>query len=351
MRSSTLLASCFGTLAIASPLHHAHPHNKKAIVWDIVTDVVVVTITTDAAPSTTPSKHHHVVVVTETDWVDPVEPSTTSTSSTSSTSTSSTSSSSTSTSTSSTEAPIIIITTTEAAPVAAPSTTSTAPVPVAVTTEEAAPAAATTAATTASVVQVSQAAVEVAVPAAATTAPASSAAYPNGNAISVGTDIDTAISNHGTARASHSVSALVWNETLAVSAAQLAASCAWGHSFTYGGGGYGQNIAAQGSSDSGAQDFTVSLTKSITDSWYTEAAAFTNLYGQSSPTDTNGDWTHFTQMVWKSSESVGCAVAACGKNVMTGDGGLFKDTFTWYTVCNYYPVGNVEGYFADNVLA
>ena len=49
---------------------------------------------------------------------------------------------------------------------------------------------------------------------------------------------------------------------------------------------------------------------------------------------------HFTQVVWKSSKQIGCAVAV----------GPWK-TFTnsYYVGCNYLPVGNVLGQYSKNV--
>lgn len=40
---------------------------------------------------------------------------------------------------------------------------------------------------------------------------------------------------------------------------------------------------------------------------------------------------HFTQVVWKATKRLGCGQA--GK----------------FVVCNYYPAGNVQGQFRDNV--
>lgn len=46
---------------------------------------------------------------------------------------------------------------------------------------------------------------------------------------------------------------------------------------------------------------------------------------------------HFTQMVWKGSEQLGCG------SVTTSSGAL-------YVVCNYSPPGNYIGEFVANVL-
>jgi hypothetical protein len=103
---------------------------------------------------------------------------------------------------------------------------------------------------------------------------------------------------------------------------------------TIDGGGYGQNIASQGSSSSDAWTLESALENAIIDEWYSEASLFASLYGQESPQETSGDWTHFTQIVWKNSLEIGCAVAACPTS-----NSIFPGMYTWYTVCNYYPQG------------
>jgi hypothetical protein len=54
---------------------------------------------------------------------------------------------------------------------------------------------------------------------------------------------------------------------------------------------------------------------------------------------------HFTQLVWKSTTSVGCGRVDCN-----GSGG----TPGWYVVCEYWPAGNIilnggDSLFMDNV--
>lgn len=50
------------------------------------------------------------------------------------------------------------------------------------------------------------------------------------------------------------------------------------------------------------------------------------------------DTGHFTQIVWKSTEQLGCGLAITTDNRV-------------YGVCNYFPQGNVinQGYFEENV--
>ena len=64
------------------------------------------------------------------------------------------------------------------------------------------------------------------------------------------------------------------------------------------------------------------------DIWYEEVSKYDyNKPGLSANT------AHFTQVVWKDTEKIGCGVAG-GK----------------YVVCRYYPSGNYKGRFENNVL-
>jgi len=58
----------------------------------------------------------------------------------------------------------------------------------------------------------------------------------------------------------------------------------------------------------------------------------------------NPDPSHYTQVVWKGSRQVGCALASCS-NLQ----GAFAKAD--YYVCEYYPPGNVIGEFPPNVEA
>ncbi|KAF8888246.1 CAP domain-containing protein [Infundibulicybe gibba] len=51
---------------------------------------------------------------------------------------------------------------------------------------------------------------------------------------------------------------------------------------------------------------------------------------------------HFTQVVWKGTTQVACAVANCGA------GTIFSQA-SGYVVCRYSPPGNVIGQFPQNV--
>jgi hypothetical protein len=87
---------------------------------------------------------------------------------------------------------------------------------------------------------------------------------------------------------------------------------------------FGENLAAGTRGGFTPEDF-VNL-------WYREVQSYRFKRGKFSMTT-----GHFTQLVWRSTKRVGCALSACknGLDVL---------------VCNYDPPGNVEGEFTDNVL-
>lgn len=297
MRSSTILLTLGAALAVASPVHRAlHKRQDIVSVWDIVTDIVYVTVTEDpnapAEPTTT-------VVVYNTAFVQPVAAATTS----------------------STPPP----------PPPPPPTTSSTPPPAPTTTVPPPPPPAPTTSTEAAPVAVpSPAPVEE-----PTTTAAAVVASP--------TDfISTALYHHNVHRANHSSPAVTWDDTLAGYAAITAQTCVFAHDMTEGLGGYGQNLAAYGTSasDIGSLDTSSLVADAITNQWYYgEAAAM--IYGEESPPTTGGEYLHFSQVIWKASTTVGCATVQCGAGTIFSYG-------SWYTVCNYGPEGNVEGSFIEN---
>jgi hypothetical protein len=100
-----------------------------------------------------------------------------------------------------------------------------------------------------------------------------------------------------------------------------------------GGGGYGQNVAADGSTNASPNDnMDAIVTNVINNNWYAaEVNLFNPYYGK--PSVPVGNYLHFTQMVWKASGNVGCASHYCPN--FKALGGLNS----WYTVCNYVMQG------------
>lgn len=136
-------------------------------------------------------------------------------------------------------------------------------------------------------------------------------------------DQDIIISEHNLKRSLHvDTGNLTWNNTLAEYAEAYVAAydCASGE-LHHSGGDYGENIAI-GHSVLGAVD-----------GWYNEIKDYD--YSHPNFTEAAG---HFTQVVWKDSKQVGCAIRYC--NSYWGN----------LIVCEYDPSGNYLGEFEDNVM-
>ncbi|XOF33010.1 MAG: CAP domain-containing protein [Candidatus Electrothrix sp. YB6] len=135
---------------------------------------------------------------------------------------------------------------------------------------------------------------------------------------------------HNTWRSQIGVPALRWSDSLARSSQQWADhlagnNCRMQHS-THG-GDYGENLYWVGpitSSDGNAavQAFTA---QKVVDSWGSE-----NKYYDYEDNSCHSVCGHYTQVVWKSTTEVGCAVAVCGNKGQI-----------W--VCQYTPSGNMAG--------
>ncbi|KAJ1032697.1 hypothetical protein NDA16_000719 [Ustilago loliicola] len=141
----------------------------------------------------------------------------------------------------------------------------------------------------------------------------------------------TILKLHNEARAKHSASPLVWDSTIASAAESWASGCKWAHTPN---NPYGQNIAAGTAPQFGATDSATM--------WYDEIKLYNFASGAYS--DATG---HFTQMVWKGSKKLGCAIKECSASQL----GLGSSGTAKYVVCNYDPPGNYLGQFLQNVLA
>jgi pathogenesis-related protein 1 len=131
------------------------------------------------------------------------------------------------------------------------------------------------------------------------------------------------LEQHNAHRADHCAPPLTWDDELAASAQAWADRCVFEHS------GPGENLFANVGTPSAA---------AAVDEWYSEVAA----YDFAAPGFSIGTG-HFTQVVWRDTARVGCAVAACP--------GLFPgfEASLMY-VCQYASAGNMAGQFESNVL-
>jgi len=121
------------------------------------------------------------------------------------------------------------------------------------------------------------------------------------------------VNYHNYYRAHHGAAPLTWSDDLANYAAGNTGSCQMEHT----GGPYGENLA-MGTSLDGHEG---------TQMWYDEGQSY---YGQGFSMDTG----HYTQLIWKGSQQIGCYLQNCGDQN--------------YLMCEYYPPGNVEGQYEDN---
>jgi uncharacterized protein YkwD len=139
------------------------------------------------------------------------------------------------------------------------------------------------------------------------------------------------LNSHNLVRARHRVPPLVWDSQLALAAAQWAARCTFGHS---GAPGQGENLFA---SSAGT---LASVADGALQSWYAEMRIYSFANPGYSPST-----GHATQVLWKDSQRLGCAVQACLNGLNMGWG---PDSSI--VVCRYYPPGNVLYQFGGNVL-
>ncbi|KAH8662602.1 CAP domain-containing protein, partial [Xylariales sp. PMI_506] len=159
--------------------------------------------------------------------------------------------------------------------------------------------------------------------------------------------ISAALYNHNVHRANHSASDVTWLDEIADYAQTTANTCVFAHDMDEGSGDYGQNIAMYATSSNAAAIGEAGAIGMASDMWYNnEVNSFlSSYYGEATPDMSNFEaFGHFTQMVWKNTQTIGCAVKLCAPGTM------YSDMSAWYMVCNYRPAGNVGGQYGTNVL-
>jgi pathogenesis-related protein 1 len=121
---------------------------------------------------------------------------------------------------------------------------------------------------------------------------------------------------------------LEWSEEAAKIAETWAAQCIYKHNPYRLLKPFGENSAA---STPG-----MSKTRDVVKSWAAEAPDYTLVNNSCAPGKVCG---HYTQLVWRITTHVGCAVHTCTKNSPFGE-----EFPIWeYWVCNYLPQGNYFG--------
>jgi hypothetical protein len=131
------------------------------------------------------------------------------------------------------------------------------------------------------------------------------------------------LAEHNRARAELGLPPLAWNPELAQAAHDYAQALAASGSFEHSDGDeHGENLW-MGTRNAYRYGEMVNH-------WVSEKRSFRR--GIAPDLSTTGDWDdvgHYTQIVWRDTREVGCAVAS--------------DEADDYLVCRYYPAGNVEG--------
>lgn len=136
-------------------------------------------------------------------------------------------------------------------------------------------------------------------------------------------DIDNSLKRHNEIRNElYSGYDLIWNDEVASSAQEYANILAKSGEFKHNNPPYGENLFAS----SYKTDFVEAI-----NSWYSEKKD----YNYNSNSCNSGKVCgHYTQLVWKNSEEVGCGIAVYEK-------GNFKNGVV--IVCRYNPAGNYIG--------
>ncbi|HYI02601.1 CAP domain-containing protein [Hyalangium sp.] len=118
---------------------------------------------------------------------------------------------------------------------------------------------------------------------------------------------------------------LTWSNAAAEKAQAWADQCKWGHNPQL--GNFGENIAAATPNSL--------TTAGVVQNWASEASFYNYGTNSCAPGRQCG---HYTQIVWRTTTQVGCAMKRCTQNSPLGS------STTWdFWVCDYSPPGNFAG--------
>lgn len=124
-----------------------------------------------------------------------------------------------------------------------------------------------------------------------------------------------------------SLPSLAWSPSAAEVARGYAAKCRFRHNSSR--GAYGENLFAMSDHQPAAAVVPAAIR-----SWSTEASDYDLARNACKKSKVCG---HYTQMVWRDTRHLGCAIQHCDKGAPFGSG-------PWtLVVCNYEPPGNVVG--------
>ena len=140
------------------------------------------------------------------------------------------------------------------------------------------------------------------------------------------------LDRHNLYRKIHAVGDLVWDANLASTAKQWAMEMCRTHSFEHSTFDYGENI--------GQNKYAAAQV----DQWYNEVRGYN--FDIDNP-DIHG-FGHFTQLVWKGTKRLGCAVITTNCQLANSIGSQIHETAAH--VCEYDPPGNSEFAAGQNVF-
>merc|ERR1712000_804498 len=146
-------------------------------------------------------------------------------------------------------------------------------------------------------------------------------------ALANSTDFQTSILNsHNLFRSYVDYPAMAWSDTLASFAQNSANTCVMQHTAD---NSYGENIYMTTAPSTTGWDAAYA--------WYAEVDSYNQMFAGQSTGDFSEETGHYTQLIWKSSIELGCAVSQCSSGT--------------YVFCEYSPPGNVGGEYGSNVPA
>jgi len=140
------------------------------------------------------------------------------------------------------------------------------------------------------------------------------------------TDAHNAVRATATPTPDPALESLCWSQSVAAVAQSWADNCTWQHN--PGRGFLGENIFA------GSGNWLSNGALSAVELWAAEDEFYDYASNSCEPGEVCG---HYTQIVWRTSENLGCGIKLCNTGSPFGGG-------SWtFVVCNYDPPGNWVG--------
>ena len=99
-----------------------------------------------------------------------------------------------------------------------------------------------------------------------------------------------------------------------------------------GSGKYGQNIAMGAESNFELTEGQAAA-RAITRQWYNNEYEIYPAFGAEPSKAKFEEWGHLSQILWKETKKIGCAIAICDPGELT------SNLPGYFAVCNYYPPG------------